>query len=391
MDDFKTVERLLRAASEMAKVESSLRKQKEERGELFNIFNTLGISTVEAVHSRIIAALLDPFGFHGCSDLFIKSSPFFPSNIGQSASITVETEKSIGPVAPDYSSGGRMDIFVQIKTENDKYAICIENKIYAEDQRRQLFRYRDYLEREFPNKWSLFYLTLDGRENTKPEGVNYSRVSYQKDICEWILKCISIAAEKPLVRETLVQYLNTIKEITNNEWSMKMSKRLIDVIKESDGYIEALAILEPIIPQLKESIIDDFLLYLNNKYQTSFSFKTSTDYSMFYFEKPEWVNLSIRIAFMFEKRNYQDLFYGITKKEEKTVIPEALKKLCQENEFETTDWWAGRSWMENPFKNWDLATFSLINKDKEKLASSVKEKTEKLVAIIDEYLSGQKV
>ena len=65
MDDFKTVEKLLRSASEMAKVDSSLRKQKEERGELFNVFNTLGISTVEAVHSRIIAALLDPSGFHG--------------------------------------------------------------------------------------------------------------------------------------------------------------------------------------------------------------------------------------------------------------------------------------------------------------------------------------
>ena len=53
-----------------------LQKVEEERkrGEWFNVFNVLGVSTDEVrTHSRFIAELLNPQGSHGCGDEFLKA------------------------------------------------------------------------------------------------------------------------------------------------------------------------------------------------------------------------------------------------------------------------------------------------------------------------------
>ena len=384
------VEKLLGEARNVAKIENSLIGQKRERGELFNVFNILGVDTAEIVHSKFIACLLDPKGLHGCHDLFIKISPFVSMINEPIVSVSVETEKSIGNVSEDYSKGGRMDLFLKVKTEKGDYAICVENKVYAEDQPNQLLRYQDYLKREYPNKWFLYYLTLDGREITQDKNVDYIPISYRNEISKWIKGCISIAAEKPLIREMLVQYFSTINQISNNGGD-EMSENLLEILKENKGYIDALKKLEAVEPKLKESIFNDFFEFLNK--ESSLSFEKGSDdmsqkYSTFFYEKPEWRKIDLQVGFMFEYRNYGGLFYGIAKKDEKSIIPEELKTRCHDDGYLSTDWWAGWRWMEDPFINWDLSTFSLLNEKegKKRLATSIIEKTKKLEHIIDDYL-----
>ena len=63
---------------ELQREADKVKQRKEEarkRGESFNIFNVLGLSTNETrTHSALIAELLNPHGNHGCEVSFWKNS-----------------------------------------------------------------------------------------------------------------------------------------------------------------------------------------------------------------------------------------------------------------------------------------------------------------------------
>ena len=148
-----------------------LRQKKEEarkRGESFNIFNVLGLSTNETrTHSAFIAELLNPRGNHGCGSMFLAE---FIRQIHQEGlnmnfeETKVQIERSIGLKNDDVTEGGRLDIVLQTKD----VMIIIENKIYAGDQEKQLLRYWNYAQKELKagkvKQSTILYLTLDGHE-----------------------------------------------------------------------------------------------------------------------------------------------------------------------------------------------------------------------------------
>ncbi|MFP3040578.1 PD-(D/E)XK nuclease family protein [Treponema primitia] len=106
-------------------------------GENFNIFEILNLSTDELKHSKFIATLLDPKGAHGQGEIFLKCflnliDKDVPSD-DDLKKIEVDKEFSI--------ESGRIDILLH----SDKFEIINENKIYANDQPKQLSRYNDYL------------------------------------------------------------------------------------------------------------------------------------------------------------------------------------------------------------------------------------------------------
>ena len=99
--------------------------------------------------------------------------------------------------------------------EDGEYAIIIENKIYAIDQYHQLLRYNNYGKQRFPKGFKLIYLTLDGHEASKDSlgdnEIDYHCISYKGHILNWLSKCVMLAYDKPLVRETISQYITLIK------------------------------------------------------------------------------------------------------------------------------------------------------------------------------------
>ena len=67
------LEKLLNAIKEIVDREKTLQEAKRTRGENFNIFNVLGVSTSEVkLHSAFIAELLNPYGDHGLGEKFLK-------------------------------------------------------------------------------------------------------------------------------------------------------------------------------------------------------------------------------------------------------------------------------------------------------------------------------
>lgn len=223
--EIKIIEHLLHNVSIIEEKYNSLA---EITGEHYNVFDILGKRSDELSHSLIISNLLNAKGKHGQKDLFLKlfieiiqpkflsnkvKKDFF-TNFNTLASRAI-TEKFAGEVTDE--EGGRIDIIITQGRNN----IIIENKIYARDQKFQLLRYFN-----FDKNAPLIYLTLEGKdasENSKQNienGQEYICISYENEIIIWIEKCIEKVANKPIIRETLIQYLNLINSITNQQTTL---------------------------------------------------------------------------------------------------------------------------------------------------------------------------
>ena len=108
--------------------------------------------------------------------------------------------------------------------------IIIENKLYAADQKSQLWRYRRVLDQEVRSaSRDLFYLTLDGSAPSalscsapNAEGgqgalqaSDYRCISYRSEVRDWLVALISdVPEENVRTRQCLEQYLEIVMEVT---------------------------------------------------------------------------------------------------------------------------------------------------------------------------------
>lgn len=227
-------------------------------GEKFNIFSVLRLESDEVrLHSRLLGELLNPYGSHSQSALFLK---IFISQIGlenhytndQIEKAQVIVEENIGEIPDDYTKGGRIDLV--IKFPNNK-EIVIENKIWAGDQYNQLARYYE----RYPNS-NIVYLTPFGKS---PE--NYSIgtslnedqiicISYKTHIKGWIINCIKEVPNIPLVKEILNHYLNLINRFTNQTNNKKMEQDVINLISKDVEYYKSAVELARIVNQIDQDL-----------------------------------------------------------------------------------------------------------------------------------------
>jgi hypothetical protein len=313
---FKQVEQIVRE-SQLALEES------RKRGEQFNMFKTCGVNHYENTHSAIIAELLNPQGSHGQGSIFLFSfievccSHDFKFSL---QGVEVHTEFPI--------DDGRLDILV--KNENEQ-VIIIENKIYALDQYEQLKRYERYAKKFHDGKYELLYLTLYGSDASENSGKNvkYTRISYQKEIVNWLEVCIKKCIELPPVRETLIQYQNHIKQLTNQSMDVQEKEKLF---KEMARHAEA-------TEKIYEIGYDDYLQYVFDHYLKPklklFAKEKGLKYgdadtnvmNGFHFYLPEWKKTSI--SFCSESGRF---YYGVTGSKDATrkLIPQKMQCLTDE-------------------------------------------------------------
>lgn len=202
-------------------------------GGRFNMFRICGVNHYENTHSAIIAELLNPKGTHSLKSELLEAflslidKDFVPTDFNPS-NATVYTEYT--------TDKGRIDILIK---DTNKNALIIENKIYAADQYEQLKRYEQFAKKEF-KAYQIYYLTLWGNEASlqSGEGVNYLTISYADTIIRWLDKCIALAARLPLVRETLIQYSNHLKILTNQDMNTKNQEEIVKTLADF-GNLEA--------------------------------------------------------------------------------------------------------------------------------------------------------
>lgn len=213
---------------------------KQNTGEDFNVFSILGMERKEVkTHSKFLAELLNPKGSHDQGDTFLKlfihylntlevnEITFLEDKIDIiSDESQVEVEKYIGKINDEY--GGRIDISI---ADNKGNFICIENKIDAGEQDKQMIRYDN-----FANKFTkkhLFFLTLRGNTSTSADSRKVYSISYEKHIIEWLELCKKEAVNLPILREGIGQYINLIKKLTHQTTNKKMEQNLNKIILEN--------------------------------------------------------------------------------------------------------------------------------------------------------------
>ena len=200
---------LLHELSKEVSRENTKLEEKKSRGESFNIFSICGVNHYEVTHSAIIAEFLNPLGSHGQKEAFVKA--FVESlNLSDFDFSLDDVEVTTEMIIPN----GRIDIVI---SNDNKQAIIIENKIYAADQWQQLKRYDEYAKTKYHNGYKILYLTLNGSSpnDGASQKVAHRTISYKHHIIDWLLECRHIAIEKPLIRETLNQYIQHLKKLTN--------------------------------------------------------------------------------------------------------------------------------------------------------------------------------
>lgn len=159
---------------------------------------------------------------------------------------------------------GRPDFYIVKKKENFGYVI--EMKIDADDQDKQLHRYESFLKEKHGEKYKLFYLTMDGKLATKKsiaEDTKYQRISFKKEVHNWINKCLEKSQDLPMMRETLRQYLNSINKITNEvEDDEKMELKNLLLL---DRNLRTAKKLSEVIDDVREEIENNFWIELREK------------------------------------------------------------------------------------------------------------------------------
>ena len=250
MDTELDIQRFFQEVASICALEQAQQEERNRKGENYNLFSILSIERYELKHSALIANLLDPKGSHGCDDTFLRAFfeialkgtayPFESSTPPHSY-----TEYYTGPIAGD--TGGRIDILVESKSSH--YGLIIENKIYAGDQDKQLTRYDNYGKETFgADGYLLVYLTLYGYDASKEstatksaEEVGYLRLSYAEDILRWLEQCVRLADNKPLVRESLNQYIRTIKQLTYQDMNQEDIQKIIDLAVDHPEVVATLS------------------------------------------------------------------------------------------------------------------------------------------------------
>lgn len=235
------VEKLLNEIGKLVVAQNERTKERYSHGELFNVFNILGLESKEVrLHSALLAELLRPNGMSGVGNAFQKA---FLAILGLPENYIVDgrvsVELSIGTTTD--SERGRIDIIM----EDGNHAIIIENKIYAQDQPAQLLKYTNFAKNNYPYGYRLLYLTLDGKEasDDSAQGCPYQCISYKNEISKWLAECARISFNRPLVRETIRQYINLIKQLTNQSMGTLEDNKLVELVASPEHVAEYLMII----------------------------------------------------------------------------------------------------------------------------------------------------
>lgn len=241
---------------------------KQKASENFNIFSTLGVELLETRHSKFIAELLNPNGTHGCGSLFLERFLLLEPIQNKLKEIDLDTFcKNVKVETEQFHIVEKNQSYIDIVIETKDTAIVIENKIYAPDQHKQLYRYHKAKYSENYKNIIVIYLTLDGKLPTEQSLNNLScddieLISYEVHITDWLMSVIEIV-KFDNIRNIIDQYLSTLEQLTNKnskEENMKIAEKLM----ESDNLQTAIKIANA-LPRAKAIFEMQFYKKLQTK------------------------------------------------------------------------------------------------------------------------------
>jgi hypothetical protein len=232
----------------------------------FNIFEVLGAVRVELRHSEFLAYLMNPQQNHGLGDDFVKK-------FLQKALVNID-QSSLAVSAIDVDVWGFDEIEIKrewnnidilLLSDDHKFAVVIENKIYSNEHSNQLQRYRNIMEQNYPN-WKTIYIFLTP-EGDIPSDKNYIPVSYEL-VCS-IIENIIETRKNSLGNDvrTIMQHYSTMlrRHILSNSKIQDLSRKIykkhkvaLDLIYENkpDTQLEMFDYLSEMIKETPNVILE---------------------------------------------------------------------------------------------------------------------------------------
>lgn len=384
----------------------------EITGERFNIFSILGLQDNETrLHSKLINELLNPKGNHGQKDLFLKlfievvsakidkeividnSKNISSQKIKdfETYSAISEIEKHVGFINDDRSEGGRIDIII---SDSKNHGIIIENKIWAADQEKQLLRYHKYGIKKF-DTFHLIYLTIDESEPSKWSTNNelnkneFICLSYNIDILNWLDLCLKECTKLPIIRETLTQYINQLKNYSGQSINHMEEIEIFELLSQGSNF-KSLIKLSNTINMYKnyiyEKMTDDVLIefkeigLLQSEEIPKNGIYKGYSRSGLSLSKEEWKYFELR--FEFENKDFKELFYGIRRKlnlssdilnsiEYKNLFNN-ISEIFIKHEYKSAGWWPAYRYSNHTFDETEFWIALSENKVKEELICNIK-------------------
>lgn len=241
----KTWHELLRNVGIILKLKKSTEILNQQFDDSFTVFSALGFEEKELKHCQIIYALINPEGRHGMGDAFLRL--FFEIVMNEKyESATVKSEYDIR----SDNNWGRIDLY--ISTQNSCYPI--EVKINANDQEKQIYRYHKFAKDSNKNKFTVFYLTLNGKppSSKSTNGMtdkdlnSLKCISFSNEILSWLKNCAELAYQykKISIYGAIRQYYTLIEKLTIKQQEMEVQENffmnsIAEVMALSGEYIGA--------------------------------------------------------------------------------------------------------------------------------------------------------
>lgn len=427
MTDLAEIKSLL-AKAEAIGVKYSGIAEREQYG--LNVFSILRNDDEEVgLHSAFLAAILNPDSGHG-------QGKWFLNNLLTQAGLERIPEGSETQVFREYtrlrnetngSERDSIDIFIKA----GRRAIVIENKIYAEDQKKQIERYvRFACDEDFhEDNVDVIYLTLDGHPPTPDSLGNYegkvTTMSYEEDVIPWLKKCIEHMVKYPTTRETLVLYQRIVQGLTGQAMNEEENMEIADLLMETPQSFETTSKIVAAFDEAKAKTQLQFWEGLQSEL-TSLGLKKSAimdesekgqKYTIdkiraFYTKKRNrpWYGIKVLLGTMKQHPELQicfymevdgNIYYGFIvqkidgKRIRDTKINGEIKEVFKKN-YKSTDWWPawrhpqdenGRFDLEINFKIFEGKSLELIDERHRKsylakLAQEVKEAIQEGVDIL---------
>ena len=352
------------------------RNESLKRGDHFNMFGACGVNHYENTHSAILAEMLNPQGCHGQESLFLS---LFLKELRLESLIDVSHAKVLTEFSTD---NGRIDILIK---DTHGHAIIIENKIYAVDQHEQLKRYNDYALNVYgQDKYKVLYLTLSGGDASQDSAsnVDYTRISYDHNIIFWLNACIEKSATLPLIRETLIQYRNHIKQLTNQDMETNEKQELLRLMathpKEVDALMTAQADYgEYVFDTYVWPKLQDYALTKGLICQRYELFGSGSGRGLFFYRE-EWKGMAI--CLWSDRTGEWDFYWGLSDYAACDMSQLQQIRLDCFNGKPNETWPYGWKYLDH-YRNWDFAsgTFTAMIE-----GDFIKYVTEQVDIILDE-------
>lgn len=205
-----------------------------------NLMEILGVAHRELQHSNFLAWLFNPNESHNLGDYAVKEfiKLYFREN--QFADLGLQTKLSVFDfVHLDFDDleirREYKNIDLILLSRKNEFCIVIENKIRSGEGKGQLKKYRDLIEKEYPDYRHKIYIFLSLLEQniTEEEQDFYIQQDYSQ-IVKLIEQIIRQKGLKDRSRFVFEQYLQTLKSMLNqNEEIEEIAQKLYKKYKSA--------------------------------------------------------------------------------------------------------------------------------------------------------------